>query len=188
MSRERPPKVLSARQVVQARVFTVHEVDLRFSNDEERTFEYAIPRGTLGVMIVPLINDDTLLLVREYAAGMGRYELYFPKGLMHVHEDPCDAANRELMEEVGYGARKLTLLKKLTFIPAYMRSELCCVLAQDLYPESLEGDEPEPLEVVSWPLSELDALLANDEFTEGCSIAALLLLKNYRSLNEAHSA
>ena len=40
------------------------------------------------------------------------------------------------------------------------------VIAQDLYVEKLEGDEPEIIEVVPWPLAELDELLKRDDFSE----------------------
>ena len=47
-----------------------------------------------------------MLLVREYAAGVHRYELGLVKGRIDAGESPVEAANRELMEEAGYGARK----------------------------------------------------------------------------------
>ena len=53
-------------------------------------------------------------------------------------------------------------------------------MAQDLYPESLIGDEPEPLEVIKWPLDRADELLAREDFQEARSISALLwVLKNH---------
>ena len=63
------------------------------------------------------------------------------------------------------------------------------VLAQDLYPEKLPGDEPEPLEVVCWPLAELDQLIKGDEFREARAIAGLYLVRLYleetRDLDES---
>jgi len=53
------------------------------------------------------------------------------------------------------------------------------VIARDLYPSKLEGDEPEPLEVVRHPLSEIDDLITQADFHEGRAIAALFLLKNW---------
>jgi ADP-ribose diphosphatase len=53
------------------------------------------------------------------------------------------------------------------------------VLAQDLYPERLQGDEPEELEVVPWRMDELHLLLARDDVTEGRSIAALFMAREY---------
>jgi ADP-ribose diphosphatase len=53
------------------------------------------------------------------------------------------------------------------------------VLAQDLYPERLLGDEPEPPEVVPWKMSQLHTLLGRDDGTEGRSIAALYMAHEY---------
>jgi ADP-ribose diphosphatase len=53
------------------------------------------------------------------------------------------------------------------------------VLARDLYPEKLEGDEPEELEVVPWPISDLTSLTAREDCTEGRTIAALYIARDY---------
>ena len=53
------------------------------------------------------------------------------------------------------------------------------VLAEDLYEEAAEGDEPEPLEVIHWPLADADALLAREDFIEARCIAALLLAQKW---------
>ena len=101
------PKILDTRDVCQSRLFRIEEIDLRFSNGEERTFERLKGKALGAVMIVPMIDDETFLLVREYAAGVDRYELGLPKGLLEEGEDVFEAANREMQEEVGYGARDL---------------------------------------------------------------------------------
>ena len=95
--------------------------------------------------------------------------------------DSFEAANRELQEEAGFGARSLTSLATLSLLPAYMTHKARVILAQDLYPARLPGDEPEPLEVVPWKLSELHRLLARDDVTEGRSIAALFIAREYLS-------
>ena len=56
-----------------------------------------------------------------------------------------------------------------------MSSQLTVVLAQDLYAEKLEGDEPEPLEIVKWPIIEYHRLLQEPDFISAMSVAALLL-------------
>ena len=50
---------------------------------------------------------------------------------------------------------------------------------ENLYPNQLEGDEPEPLEIVRYPLSQLDALLMSDEFNEARNLTALYTLRDY---------
>ena len=81
------------------------------------------------------------------------------------------------MEEVGYGANKLTLIKTMTLAPGYQSNFTYIILAQDLYEASAEGDEPEPLEVVKHKLSDLENLVYNEDLTEARSIAALYMTK-----------
>lgn len=170
------PEILQRNVIAQSRLFQVEALHLRFSNGEERVYE-RIPGGNRhAVMIVPVLHDGTMLLVREYAAGTHAYELGFPKGLVDEGETDAEAANRELQEEVGMAAQQLTFLKQVSLAPGFMNARMSIFLAQALYPQQLVGDEPEPLEIVKWPLHEADALLDNPEFHEARSVAALLLL------------
>ena len=57
-----------------------------------------------AVLVVPLLDPETVLLIREYAAGVERYELALPKGRIEDNESVTEAGNREMMEEIGYGA------------------------------------------------------------------------------------
>jgi ADP-ribose diphosphatase len=84
-----------------------------------------------------------------------------------------------LREEVGLGARDLHLIHSLSLVPGYTQHLSRVVLARDLYPDPAPGDEPEPIEVVPWPIADLDGLLARDDFTEARSIAALFLARRW---------
>jgi ADP-ribose diphosphatase len=70
------------------------------------------------------------------------------------------------------------VIKQLTLSPSYMGNRINIVLAQQLYPQRLEGDEPEPLELVPYPLSQLAALVAGTAFTEAYAVAALYLARD----------
>lgn len=174
-----PPRILAQRAARDSRFLHVEEVDLAFSNGARRTFERLTASGQGAVFIVAMRDPETVLLVREYGVGLDRYELGLPKGRIDPGETALEAANRELQEEAGFGARKLTPLITLSLLPAYMTHKAQVILAEDLYPNSLPGDEPEPLEVVPWKLSELPALIARDDVSEGRSIAALFVAREY---------
>ena len=175
MTRRTKPEILAKQTVAQSRLFSIESLDLRFSNGEERTYERMKPSGHNAVMMVPITEQGDILLVREYAAGTERYELGFPKGLIDPGEQPSDAAVRELKEEIGFGANKLTPLKEVVLAPSYFSSKMTLFIAEDLYPEKLEGDEPEPLDIVRWPLAQAEELLTHLDFCEARSITALLL-------------
>lgn len=157
----------------------VEELDLEFSNGERRRYHRLRSQGHGAVVVVPMQDDDTVLLVREYAAGVHRYELGLVKGRIDAGETPEEAAERELKEEAGYGARKLTVLRSLSLAPTYMSHQTWLVLAQELYPERLPGDEPEELEVVPWKLDALHELMLRDDCSEGRSLAALFIAREY---------
>ncbi len=174
------PKILNSKIVATSRLFSIEALDLEFSNGELRTFERLARSGSGGaVLIVPLIDDETVLLIREYAAGTHRYELGLPKGKTEPDEPVLTTANRELKEEVGYGAQNLQHLTTLSLAPGYLEHTTDIVIARDLYEEKLPGDEPEELEVVPWKLSNLAALFATGECTEARSIAALFLTQEF---------
>lgn len=152
-------------------------LDLEFSNGERRRYQRLHSRGHGAVMIAAIPEPGTVLLIREYSAGVHRYELGLPKGRMDVGEGVLEAANRELKEETGFGARQLTHLRGITLAPGYMTHEIQLVLAEDLYPERLPGDEPEELEVVPWKLDALHELVLREDCSEGRSLAGLLVVR-----------
>lgn len=177
------PKILNAEIVAQTRLFKVEQLDLEFSNGVVAQYERLLGSRRGAVLIVPMLDDETVLLIREYAAGLHRYELGLPKGKIDGDEGIIEAANREIQEEVGYASRRLEHINSLTLAPGYLSHTTHIVLARDLYQSRIPGDEPEEIEVVPWSLKELDTLLLRDDFSEARSIAALYmvrgLLENY---------
>ena len=159
--------------------YRVEHLDLEFSNGERRRFERLHGRGRGAVAVVPMLDDETVLLVREYAAGFHRYELGVVKGRIDAGETAEQAADRELKEEAGYGARSLLRLRELSLAPTYMSHKAQLVIARDLYEERLPGDEPEPLDVVPWKLDALGELILRQDFSEGRSIAALFIAREW---------
>ena len=127
------PEILKAEIVAESRLFKVESLHLKFSNGEERVYERMRGGNRGAVMVVPLFDAHTLLLVREYAAGTHSYELGFPKGLVDPGENAFEAGNRELMEEAGFGASSLTLLKQVSLAPGYFSSRMDILLAREAH-------------------------------------------------------
>lgn len=173
------PVIHARRPKDPSKLFEVEQLDLEFSNGERRTYERMKSRGLGAVIIVPMQDDNTVLLVREYAAGLHQYEIGLPKGRLEHNESVLEGAQRELKEEIGFGATDLIELTRLSLAPAYMTHVTRVVLARGLYPEKLAGDEPEELEVVPWPMDDLLSITARDDCTEGRTIAALYIARDY---------
>ncbi|MSP28419.1 MAG: ADP compounds hydrolase NudE [Methylococcales bacterium] len=175
------PTILNKKTIATSRLFRIESLEIEFSNGVQRNYE-RLARGhhsNGAVLVVPLLDDETVLLIREYSAGVHRYELGLPKGKVDAGETFLEAANRELKEEVGYGANQLHHLSTFSLAPSYLEHTTEIIVAQDLYPDRLLGDEPEELEVVEWKLSEINALLMTGECTEARSIAALFMTVEY---------
>jgi len=173
------PRITHTATITSSRLFSLEKVGLRFGNGEQREYERIIAPGAGAVMIIPVIERARVIMIREYAVGTDRYELVFPKGVIHQGEAMLDAANREIMEEIGMGARQLSHIRSMTIAPGYLSFTTHMVLAQGLYPQWLEGDEPERLETLECDLDNLAELLQHPELTEARSIAALYLARDY---------
>lgn len=173
------PKILQTRSLARSRCFHIEQMTLRFSNGAEAQYERisSSPRG--AVLIIPMLDQYTVLLVREYAGGTQRYELGLPKGRIEQDEQVEEAANREMMEEVGYAGRRFDPLPSMTIAPGYISHVSHPVLVRDLYEKTAIGDEPEPLEVLPWDIRKLNELLLREDFTEARSIAALYIARAY---------
>jgi len=179
------PKILNKNTLAKTRLFRIEGLDIRFSNGERRKYERLSRNSSTGaVLMVPMLDKETVLLIREYSAGVDRYELGLPKGKIDEDESPLNAANRELKEEIGYGAKHLHHLTSLSIAPSYLEHMIDIVIAEELYQEKLEGDEPEELEVIPWKLNNIQGLLATGDCTEARSIAALYMARDYLSNNE----
>lgn len=172
------PTIRNISEKARSRFFTIETVDLTFSNGVERVYERVKPSASdhSAVLIIPRLDNDHILLVREYAVGVEGYTLAFPKGGVDRGEDVFETANRELMEECGYEAKDYRFVKRLYLSPSYLSHHIDVVIAEGLTPKKVDGDEPEPMEVEVWHLSQVDELLARDDFIESRSVASLLYI------------
>lgn len=173
------PKIHQRKNRRPGDLFTVEQLDLEFQNGERRIYERLVSRGLGAVIVVPVQDDGTVLLVREYAVGLHHYEIGLVKGRLEPGESILEGAQREMQEEAGVAAKELIELTALSLAPGYMTHVTHVVLARGLYPSRLEGDEPEPLDVIPWPLKKLNELTARPDCTEGRTIAALYIARDF---------
>ena len=181
------PKIHARRRQDPGKLFKVEKLDLEFSNGETRCYERLLTHGLGSVIVVAMRDDETVLLVSEYAAGLHHYELGLVKGRLEADETILEGAERELKEEAGFGANSLVELTALSLAPGYMTHVTHVVLARDLYPDKLPGDEPEPLKIIPWPIADLHSLVQRADCTEGRSIAALYIARDYLLQEKIHA-
>ncbi len=173
------PLILKRKPIARTRLFQIEQLDLRFSNGVERTYERLASSGYGAVAVVPVTAQGSVILVQEYSAGINAYQWGLPKGAIDPGEDNLAAGNRELKEEAGVGARELRFLKNIHLTPSYMDRSIDVLVAWDLYEESLPGDEPEPMATMEWPLDNLAELVDRPDVSDGVSITALYMARDY---------
>ena len=148
------PKIFRKSVIAQTRLFKIEELDIKFSNNEQRTYETISGTGEGAVMIIPVLGNN-LVLISEYAAAVDDYSITFPKGKIDKGETILEAANRELQEEIGYMSSNLEHVHTLDLAPGYIDHKTHIVIARDLQKSSLRGDEPEPLKIIQHSIDEI---------------------------------
>lgn len=175
------PTILKTELLAESAWFQIEALHLEFSNGQQRVYERLRGSGYQSVLVVALPDPQHVLLVREYAVGVEQRVLGLPKGGVENDETTLQAANRELMEEIGLRAGRLRELGVLSLAPGHLCHSCRVVLAEDLEPSTALGDEPEPLEVIRVPLALVPALVASGELHEARAIAALFMALSNKS-------
>lgn len=172
------PIIRKVTKIAETRIFRIESVDLEFSNGTRCQFERINKPSPGAVMVMPIL-DNSLIMVREYAVGSEQYELGFVKGLIEPGESSLAAADRELKEEIGFGAKTIREIRQTRLIPHYNSAVAYLMLAEDLYAEQCEGDEPEEMVQIRWPLEDITNLLAHPDISDVRTLHALYWLRDH---------
>jgi ADP-ribose pyrophosphatase len=144
----------------------------------------ALPNGntvTLDIVhhpgaaaVVPFVSDDEVLLIRQYRHAAGGMIFEVPAGKLDAGEDPATCAHRELMEEAGRRAGRLTPLGWIFTTPGFTDERIHLFAAFDLSPVPLRLDSDEVIEPVTMPLARALDLVWSGELNDAKSALALL--------------
>ncbi len=170
-------KRISEKEIFKTKLFTVKDIILK--TDENKTVTYQILEKTDTSLIVPLLNNQTVLLIREYFYAIDQWLIGLPKGRIEKDSDPLETANRELQEEIGYKAQNLDKLGTLTMSPGYSTQKTHVFLARDLIKSKLSGDEDYKIEVIKYPLDKFEDLIDQGLLNESRAITALYLTRRF---------
>jgi len=127
-----------------------------------------------GAGALPLFEDGTLGLVRQWRYPINRYSLEIPAGRIEAGQTPEETASRELEEELGYRSSELRKLCEFNVAPGYCEERLYVYLATGLVKSAQNLDEDEEIEIVRVTLAEAMGLLESGEIDDAKTVVALL--------------
>jgi len=164
---------LSREELFQGVIVHLVRDTVKLPNGKSATRETILHHG--AVAIVPLFPDGTVLMEYQYRHPLGRVIYEIPAGKLDSPlEDRRSAAARELREETGYTADRLTSLGAYIPSPAILGERIELFLAEELHPGDTALDEDEFLRTERVPLEELCRMILRGEIEDGKTQVALL--------------
>jgi ADP-ribose pyrophosphatase len=166
---------LGGRTVYEGRIVTLRLERYRFADGDEVEREVIRHQGAVGIVA----HDGTdVFLVRQPREVVGDPDfLEIPAGRLDVEgEAPLQAAQRELAEEIGKGAERWEHVTDYVSSVGVMDEVVHVYLATDLRDERAEAEDNERIEIVRWPLADLDGAIAATR--DAKTLIGLLMLKS----------
>jgi len=169
---------ISSKTVYEGRIIDVHVDQFRYSDGKTAEREIVVHPGAVAIVAT---DGESVYLVRQPREAVGDAALLeLPAGKLDVEgESPLDCAKRELGEEIGMTARSWSELKRFYTSPGFAEEEVTIFVAADLEPiPDHEPDPEERIEVIAWPVSELDRAIG--ECLDSKTLIGLLLFTSSR--------
>jgi len=171
---------LSTERIHEGRIINLREDTVRLPSGREAKREIVEHRG--AVCILPVLNDGRIVMVRQYRKPAEAALLEIPAGGLEAGEEPQLCAARELKEECGLTAARLTPLFSFYLAPGYSTELIHCFLAEGMEAGEAEPDEDENLEIEEYSLEELLPMIDDGRIQDSKTVAALLALYRRRTV------
>jgi ADP-ribose pyrophosphatase len=166
---------LDSKTVFEGGVFDVRIDTIR---EEGKTHDREIVVHSGSVVILPVFDDGTVALVKQYRHAVGKELLELAAGGIEENEDPKDGAERELEEEIGVKAEKIELLCSVYVSPGFLTEKMSIYLATGLTDvgQKLEGDEN--ITVERYSFEKLNEMIRNGDIEDAKTIVGITLAED----------
>jgi len=173
---KRPWRLIASRRDDSYRVFSIR-TDRAVSPRNGMEYEFHVLESAPWVNVIPVTDDQEVVMVRQYRHGIQDFTLEIPGGLVEEGDTPQEAACRELREETGYSAREMISLGFVHPNPAIQDNRCYTFLAQGASKVGAQAqDGAEDIEVVTYPLKEIPHLIRCGQITHSLVIVAFYRL------------
>jgi ADP-ribose pyrophosphatase len=168
---------LHSDTIFRGHAFSVELLLTRLPDGNQKVYE--LVRHSEAVTLVPVDPAGNIYFVRQYRIGAGQDLLELPAGVLEPGEDPASGAGREVREETGMAAGQLLKLGDFYLAPGYSSEFMHVFLATGLYPDPLEADDDEFLEVETMPVQKAYEMADEGLIKDGKTLAALLMARSH---------
>lgn len=159
------------RQIYKGRILELKLETYQFEQSK-KVAEIVVHPG--AVVIVPIDPQGRILLVQQWRRAVADILLELPAGTLEKGELPIDCAKRELQEETGFAAKKMTPMGGFFSAPGFCTEYLHLFLAEDLIPSPLEPDDDEMIDLVPVSIQEAKQMIERNQICDAKSVAGLL--------------
>ena len=166
------PKLIDSQTIFSGRVI---EVSVDTVSEGDKTYQREVVHHAGSAVIIPVFDDGTIALVRQYRHPAVRYLLEAPAGTLKPGERPAAGAARELEEELGVVAGRLEQLSEFFVSPGFCEEKMWVYLATDLTVTQQHLDDDEILQVVRIPFSQALDMITSGEIEDAKTIIGVLL-------------
>jgi len=169
------PQTLSSKTVFEGRIFDIRIDEIR-EDDRVNVREVVVHKG--GAAVVPVFEDGTVALVRQYRHAAGDQLLEIPAGMLDDGEEPIVAAVRELEEEIGVRAAHIRKLTEVFVSPGFLTEKISVFLATGLTEVGQNLDHDEELTIERYSFGKLDQMIRDGRIVDAKTMVGVMLAAN----------
>jgi ADP-ribose pyrophosphatase len=166
------PQLLESAEIFQGRIFDVTVDTVR---EGEKTYVREVVHHSGSAVIIPVFEDGSVALVRQYRHPAVRYLLEAPAGTLNRGERPEEGAARELEEELGFVPGKLIKLSEFFVSPGFCEEKMWVYLATEMTETRQQLEDDEIVEIVRLPFSQALEMITAGEIEDAKTIIGLML-------------